>query len=131
MSNLIWSEKYSCGIRDLDEQNKILIALINKTLNIVAEKNRFSEFERVYGTILIRAKEQFEFEEEILKRRNIGLLAIHKNQHIEFLNRLIMLRKDYMRDENVFFDFQRYIQKWIDGHICLSDQRLGKTLEKN
>lgn len=126
-----WEKDYSTGIKELDDQNKILLALLNKLLKIYYDGSLDPEYHKIYTTFLLYARKYFDREEEIMREKRYSQYLLHKNQHLEFLNRIELFNDEFMKGDSIVFEFQRYILRWLEGHIKSSDKKMSLLFPAN
>ena len=131
MKILGWDEKFEIGISKLDDQNKVLLAILNRMLKIYLNAEFNADYLRIYATLLQFARKTFEFEEKLMKEIRYTQFQLHKSQHEEFINKMEYFNEAYMGGENIVFDFQRYIEKWFNAHIQIADKKYVPHVLKN
>lgn len=120
-----WEKEFSTGVKELDDQNKILLALLNKLLKMYYDGGLDPEYHKIYTTFMVYARNYFDKEEAVMHSRRYPQLLLHKNQHSEFLNRIELFNNEYLNGTNILFEFQRSILKWLEGHIKASDKKIA------
>lgn len=119
-----WTDDFSVGVSELDEQHKRLMFMINR-LN---EAMRLGEGRRVIDQILRGLEEyvdrHFSNEEAYMEAGQYPELNRHKDVH----RRLTAKVKDFAEryeqgDTNVIFELPDFLAKWLQNHILKTDKQ--------
>ena len=130
MKILGFEKELSTGIKLLDDQNKLIFVLLNKLMKMYFISDLNPEYHKIYSTLMVYAQKYFNNEEKLMQQIGFPQFSFHKNQHQEFIKTIQLFNDQYLNGDNVLADFQRYIQKWFDGHIKISDRKLAPYLKK-
>ncbi|MFA8343853.1 MAG: bacteriohemerythrin [Rhodothermaceae bacterium] len=131
MKVLGWEEKYEIGVGKIDEQNKIMLAILNSMLKIFMSPEYSPNYLKMYATLLMYARKNFAVEEKLMREIKYTQYHLHKNQHEEFINKMEFFNQEYLNGENIAFEFQRYILKWYGAHIQIADKKYVPLVFKN
>jgi hemerythrin len=120
-----WEERYSINIPFIDEQHKGLVHLTNVLYEgclIGDDVARFYFMKAIRGVVDYVAK-HFSAEEKMLENIHYPGLATHKNQHEEFVKKILEDVKSF-QDGRKFVPnvFVRYLKDWILSHIAVEDK---------
>ena len=122
MEKITWNENFSVGVREIDEQHKRLIGMINE-LNEVDNTTVGSEtiFD-VLTKMTNYALSHFEEEEQYMIKYNYPDYSIHKDQHSKFKDQLITFCKDTKaHKESIPTEIFSYLRTWLINHILETD----------
>jgi len=123
---ITWSNKFSCGIKLLDEQHKGLVALVNELFNHVTgdEKQEYDYFNRVIGEAVKYVKIHFATEEKMMLAANLPDYATHKKAHVHFILTVAEKINNYNTAKRFnLFTFTKFLKDWILSHIALTDKQ--------
>jgi hemerythrin len=127
-----WNENFETGIARIDEQHKILIALLNELASTLA-CNDSIEINRVFKELTEYAEFHFECEEAIWTEYlgNDSWLSSHQLNHSTFLPRIIELRdkKTDSYQSEVIESIILFLIRWLAFHILDSDKRMAFFIE--
>ena len=70
MEKITWSDKFSVGVLELDEQHKKIIELINELDVNMNLSPRSEKLHNILGRIIIYAQKHLDFEESLLRDGN-------------------------------------------------------------
>ena len=120
---LQWKDEYSVGIKELDDDHKQLIILLNRFLTAY-EYHTGEAFER--GTLkelLDYTRYHFDKEEKMMEEYDYPGLAEHKEQHESMIAVVGQFQKDYeARGHEALQGVANYLYGWLINHINGTDK---------
>ncbi|MCX6795329.1 MAG: bacteriohemerythrin [Candidatus Falkowbacteria bacterium] len=123
IKKLEWEEKYSVGVKELDDQHKFMFATINELLELV---NNNTAKEYLGGVIdaLIKYKIfHFQTEEKYFQEFNYSGAQDHIARHQEFNNKLALISARYPEHTVEFaFELLDFLEDWLVNHLLVVDQ---------
>jgi len=128
-----WSDKFSCGIKLIDEQHKGLVDLVNEmynhaTGNTIQERDYFS---RVIQETVSYVKTHFATEEKIMIATKFAGFAEHKKEHDTFILAVVENIRDFESGKRLTLStFSRFLKEWILSHIALMDKQYFEYFKK-
>jgi len=130
---ITWTDKFSCGIKLVDDQHKELVALVNEMFNHVTgnelqEKNYFN---RVINDAVSYVKVHFATEEKLMIATKFDGYAEHKKEHDSFVLAVVENIKDYEAGKRLTLSsFTRFLKDWVLSHIALMDKKYFDYFKK-
>lgn len=123
-----WNENFSTGIELIDEQHKILIALLNELAMTLAHDNPI-ETSRIFTKLAEYAEFHFETEEAIWVDYlgDDPWLTSHQMLHSSFLPRVVELKeKKIDAHQSEFIEsIILFLIRWLAFHILDHDKRMA------
>jgi len=123
---IAWSDKFSCGIKLIDDQHKQLVELVNEMFNH-ATGNAVQErdyFDRVINEAVEYIKTHFITEEKIMIAAKFKGYEEHKKEHLNFIVTVIEKAKDFQAGKRLTLSsFARYLKDWVLSHIAVMDKQ--------
>lgn len=117
-----WNPRYSVGNEALDEQHRMVLEKCNALAEHVADVSQESDlkFHTVFNELMMRAREHFASEEELLIRCACPTLEEYANERDEFeyLSAEIATAENFDK-----LELQRFLIFWWIGHIIDSGER--------
>ncbi|MGL1890561.1 MAG: hypothetical protein OCD02_02995 [Spirochaetaceae bacterium] len=112
-----WDDKYSIGIKEIDDQHKQLFKFIKK----------YKEREKLLKLLLNYARYHFHSEELFMEKIKYPELQSHKEKHSVLIHELesILLNPE----DTIIYnpkDFHPFLISWIIDHIIEDDVLIGK-----
>lgn len=131
---IVWNEKWSIGIEEIDSQHKKLFDLLNSYhKSLVTSKEGTTVNDAVKSTIdnLIDYTIYHFREEEKLMNSIQGVdFSSHIGQHKDFCSKITTLNTKVLSGKNVSFELFDFVKTWLINHILVSDKSIGNALTK-
>jgi hemerythrin-like metal-binding protein len=126
-----WDVSYSVGVNRFDYQHKILIDLINQLVNAINNGDSNDETFRVLEGLFDYTVYHFGDEEKTMKEYSFPGLKEHENEHILFLEKIRVFRKDLRAgDISVTEKVNQFLHDWLLDHIMGEDKKYGAFLNR-
>jgi hemerythrin-like metal-binding protein len=123
MESVQWSEKFSVGVRELDQQHQQLIKLLNILISKQGTTNTHSE--TVSDTLMAMtryAQTHFKTEERLMEANGYTGLEDKKMQHRDFRKKTVgFSTATTFGIDQVPEDLLTYINNWLVHHILEED----------
>ncbi len=124
MGKLIWEEKDSVGIKEMDDQHKIIFELIN---NLSEEENVYAQSETLTSALTEMTEyfwEHLKNEESHLKKYHYPDIDEHIAEHTKFKITIMSLNLAHMKHGNsVLNELIDFLKSWWSNHILTFDMR--------
>jgi len=122
---ITWSNRFSCGVKLIDDQHKGLVDLINEMFNHVS--SNYAQEKKYFNVIIHEAvnyvKYHFATEEKIMLATKFPGYAEHKKEHEKFIHIVIQHIHDYEGGKRLTLTtFTRFLRDWVLSHIALVDK---------
>ena len=115
-----WSEEYSVGVKEFDDQHKTLIDLINQLSELYAQKKfENTEVSPVLEKFSAYAHQHLENEEHYFELFGYPQTEGHIKFHDQFREKAKELREKYEQgdSEEVLFEINNFLYDWWTWHI--------------
>ena len=125
-----WSDTYNLGLKEIDEQHKSLLDLINKIWQSIIDRN---EKDVVFG--LVEELERytlahFAAEETFMRVTDYPDFVAHKREHQELVSRVAEEKKRAIQVGSLSLDLMHFLRDWLVGHILVSDKAYANFTQK-
>ena len=131
MDEIVWEESFSVGVKDLDEQHKQLIKMVNTLINKEDVKVDSETISDVLTELTKYAEYHFEKEEQYLIDYDYPEYSAHKEQHKVFKKKVVTFCIETMAEKvTIPAEILSYLKSWLVNHILESDMKY-KTFFKN
>ena len=125
MEAIHWSEKFSVGVKELDEQHRQIIEMLNRLISTPEAKDTNSEVISDILTIMTRySLEHFKTEEGLMKAHGYPNLDEHRQEHIAYRRKAIdFSTAATLGIESVPQILIDYLSEWWMHHILDEDMK--------
>ncbi|MDR0322690.1 MAG: bacteriohemerythrin [Treponema sp.] len=124
-----WSNSYSLGIKQIDEQHKGLLVFVNDLFNHVSgdEKQERLYFQEVIHQAIQYVKEHFATEERLMVMTKFPGYTVHKRKHDEFTLTVVKSVKDFEAGKRLVLEkFAYFLKDWVLSHIAFMDAQYAQ-----
>jgi len=130
MGDIEWNEGMSVGVESIDQDHKILLSLINEINEAINNDSTHLIIKIIFEKLEKYVKEHFSREELLLEQCNYEGLAEHKQQHVEFINKIPKLRNQLLHADTVEVaqEVHLFLFNWLMTHIIIDDMSYAQTV---
>ncbi len=124
-----WKDQYSVNIKEMDEQHKKLVEIINKHSIAVKSKEEREVLKNTIEGLLDYIEVHFNREEELMMQHDFSEYNAHKEEHSYLTQEVLNLYMRFMKgDEDTAFMVVSLMNHWLFNHICNEDKKYGEYL---
>ncbi len=121
---LQWDEKYSVGVRIIDDQHKQLFETINSLIQILDNNPSKQQLDEIIQKLLVYKKNHFITEEKLFEQFNYELKDEHHARHMEFNTKLNSMLAECGEDSMLLaFKLVDFLEDWLIEHLMTEDQK--------
>lgn len=129
MSFFRWGNRYDIGVPHMNDEHKVIIALMNRLWEQNAQRTSKSELQATLDKLVAFTDHHFEQEETYMESINYPGIGPHKNIHTQIMTRLFAFQQRYRKQRHAhlpgeFFDF---LKTWLSAHIQHLDRQYANT----
>jgi len=130
MANLVWSEKLSVGMNDIDAQHKHFIDIINKTNDAVDTGAPRGAQKKVLDDLIGYGRYHFETEEMYFVKFKYPHAREHMAEHAKLLEKVILFYNRFESGENVASELLSFLKSWLTDHLQKHDMKYSEYFKK-
>lgn len=131
METIEWSDKYSVGVSELDNQHIKIIELINELNANMDLTSRSDKLHNILGRIILYAQNHLDYEEKLLKEYNYPDYENHKNKHQSYKQKVSDFAVEILEyREDMPTDLLNYLKQWWTNHILIEDMKYKPFFEE-
>lgn len=117
-----WRDSYSVGVKQFDEEHKVLLELINEMFVIVRDNQDVAHLDAAVKKLILYTQEHFADEEQALEEIDYPALNDHKGLHSKLLEDVRVYKKKVdEKDEEAVLNFYHFLRDWLLTHILEED----------
>ena len=132
---LQWSEKFSLGVKEIDDRHQELLAKINELRKAMMDGASGIETQKILDFLEEYAVNHFDEEEGLMKACQYPFYQEHKRSHLDFIKELAELRLRLRMPEAkgpmmpyFIAQLERRMSDWFLYHIGNRDRKLADFL---
>lgn len=119
-----WKEEYSVGVKEIDDQHKHFIDLLNRICDAVGGNKSLAELEVLFQELAEYAKKHFATEEKYFDKFSYPEAEEHKLKHREMWQDVQDIRNMKDKDAIDFYGSVVYfLIEWLENHLEKEDQK--------
>ncbi|MGF1613530.1 MAG: bacteriohemerythrin [Gammaproteobacteria bacterium] len=129
MAFIVWDEQHSVRVRELDEEHRGMIALVNELNDAMKMRKGREELARILSELIGKTQAHFATEEQLMLDHAFAGYPEHKAEHDRLLQEIAVLEKRFSEGELLLsFAIMLYLKGWALAHIASCDKALGAYL---
>jgi hemerythrin len=119
-----WSDEYSIGNAEIDNQHKKLFDILNRLFDICVGKNVVETTKEVTDDLVSYTDYHFKFEEKHM--RDVGYKDIDKHivEHNFFTNEIMFAKRRQMQNKSITDNkLIEFLSNWLIQHVTEEDRK--------
>lgn len=132
MNQFAWSQEFSVGVDEIDEQHKMLFELLDRLFLAAVKREDQQLTVEVLASLIDYTKTHFALEERLLEESGYPALPGHRLDHQHFIEQVnAMAHKFHVEDRSVTLDLINFLRNWLQNHIRRSDMAYAAHLARS
>lgn len=121
-----WSDGFSVGIQEIDEQHKELVDLLNQLHTAIIEHHGTATSRKILDDLADYTKTHFSVEESLMRVSGYPDFELHKQFHEDLIGQVVALQEKLDTGEaKITFELLHFLKVWLTTHINEADKRFG------
>ncbi len=130
MALLTWQDKYSVGIKQIDDQHKQLFTMINDLNDAMLVGKGKDALMPILNKLASYCISHFAVEEKLFDTHGYPETADHKEKHYKMNAKVKSLIGDVQSGKStVSIEVMNFLKNWLDKHIMETDQKYAPYLQ--
>jgi len=130
MPKFVWSEKYAVGVKEIDDQHKYFIDLINRANALLEKKCNNDAAEEVVKDLEAYARKHFDTEENFLKSIKYDKLLEHEIEHLRLIEKTNLLYDGVLTGNVNIAKVVEFLEDWLEHHLLTFDKQYADFIKK-
>jgi len=127
MALFTWSDKYSVGVKDMDNQHKVLVDILNELYEAMQTNQSKEILGKTITKLVSYTKTHFANEERYMEKYNYPGLTEQKKSHIAFVDKITVFKNDYDAGKIAMsVSLTSFLKDWLLTHISGTDKKYGE-----
>jgi len=128
---LPWSELYCVGVRQIDEQHRVLVGLLNRLAQETSRGNEKQAVDETLSNLVAYAQTHFGCEEELMRQHQYAGAEAHIEAHGRLNARVQgMIARRQQGEALTIDELICFLRQWLISHILHTDRDLGSALNE-
>lgn len=129
MTVIEWSDDYNINVRELDDQHKMLVGLMNQLIEAIKTNEKEENIHRILDNLITDTAEHFLREETLMLEFSDPGYEEHRNAHNKLSTEVVKYFKDYHEgDIDTVQKLVPLLKDWLMDHLIKEDKKLGEFL---
>lgn len=129
MSFLTWSDEYSVNIKEIDNQHRKLIEIINQLHEAMTEGKGGSVLDDTLQRLLDYTDYHFSAEERLMEAYNYPGYVHHKAEHAKLIRQVEEFQRRYRQNPTgLAVQLLNFLKSWLTDHILKTDKQYSRYL---
>ncbi|RLD63501.1 MAG: hemerythrin [Bacteroidetes bacterium] len=121
---VLWNEKYNTGIKEIDDQHKVLVKILNRLYESFVDRTTNEKLKEVIQEMSKYTEYHFGAEEKYFKEFNYPNTDEHVAEHQSFVEKIKVFQKDMEEGKvSVTFQLMNFLRSWLIEHINGTDKK--------
>lgn len=130
MAFLVWDDKYSVGVTELDNQHKQLITLIGDLYDAMSAQKANDIMGQILTKLINYTKTHFSTEERYMQQYSYPGLSDQKKEHAAFTEKVLKFKEDFDSGRtSMSVSVTSFLKDWLVNHICVSDKKYAPFMK--
>ena len=126
-----WSDEYSVGVDEIDDQHKKLTDLLSLVHVAVNEQQGIQAEHQTLGRLIEYTRTHFWMEESLMRLSKYPNFENHRQAHIKLLLLVSDLQKKLLANNlPISPDVLLFLKGWLTHHMLESDRSFGEYFQK-
>lgn len=130
MDFINWNNTYSIGVRNIDNQHKKLVDIINQLNKSMESGAKKESLAQIIFELVSFINTHFKFEEELMAKYNYNDYDSHRYEHEKLVDEIKRFYDDFKSGLPVLnSEIMNFLRSWLMDHIFVNDKKFGKFLQ--
>jgi hemerythrin len=122
----VWSDEYSVGIAEIDEQHKTLFVMIDKLHQAIMKHEGSAACKTILVELVDYARVHFALEQTLMRVGKYPEYEAHCKLHKDLVEEVEALQKKIASGRAaISFELLQFLRNWLTKHILNEDMKYG------
>lgn len=126
-----WDDKLSVGVKQIDDEHKVLIKLVNELHDAIRANHGKEVLGKTLEGLIAYTGSHFGHEEGEMKRTNYPGAPAHFAEHAALVKKVLAIQEQYKAGKVAVLGMETlaFLKDWLVKHIKGTDQALAAHLK--
>lgn len=128
---ILWDDNYSVGVKEIDDQHKVLFDLINQTHRAMIDKVEKTEKQKILDGLVDYTVFHFSHEEGLMRQAEYDDLPEHLEKHKKLVAQIQDFHQKFSVGEiDIDQNLMKFLKDWLSNHIMGTDKFYGAAMNQ-
>lgn len=129
MALFTWKDEYSVNIREIDDQHKQLVNMVNELHEAMMQQRAKDVLGSILNKLVSYCASHFATEERLMQTHGYPDFTDHKAKHDKMTAKVLALQSDLKAGKmNLTIEVSQFLKDWLDKHILGTDKKYSAHL---
>ncbi|MFH0878374.1 MAG: bacteriohemerythrin [Lentisphaerota bacterium] len=129
MAFINWTDQLSVNIRQIDDQHKKLVSIINTLFDAMSQGKAKDVLGKVFNELIQYTKTHFQNEERMMQQYSYPDFAAHKKEHDDLTKTAMDLQDKFTKGAvSLSIETSNFLKAWLTKHILGTDKKYSPFL---
>jgi len=129
MAYIEWNDSYSVGVKEMDDQHKKLVAMVNQLHDAMKAGQASKEAPAILKSLVDYTHYHFEAEEKMLDKATYPGYLNQQKLHKALIAQVMQYQADLgSKSLTIGVKLSEFLKDWLMTHISVEDKKYGKFM---
>lgn len=129
MALLAWKSEYSVNVKEIDDQHKKLVSMINELNDAMAQGKAKDVLGAILDKLVSYTAAHFALEERLFQTHGYEGYQEHKDKHDKMTAKVLDLQRQFKSGQAAMtIEVMNFLKSWLDKHILGTDMKYSAFL---
>jgi len=129
MAYIEWNDSYSVGVKEMDDQHKKLVAMVNQLHDAMKAGQASKEAPAILKSLVDYTHYHFEAEEKMLDKATYPGYLNQQKLHKALIAQVVQYQADLgTKSLTIGVKLSEFLKDWLMTHISVEDKKYGKFM---
>ncbi|HRW63943.1 MAG TPA: bacteriohemerythrin [Bacteroidales bacterium] len=124
MELIQWTDNYLTGFKEIDNQHKGLVIIINELFTLMQQGKAKKHLDEIFDHLTDYTKKHFFEEEKMMIKYAFNEYNQHKEEHQRFIDQLAKLKSEFALNKvTISIETLNFLKQWLLNHILVTDMK--------
>jgi len=123
MKFIEWTKELSVKVKEIDDQHKNLINLINRAHALSEKKSPKEDLNSLLDEVIEFTRIHFSTEEKYFEKFDYPGKEEHEEEHIKLIQKVLKFKTKQEKGQDITHDLLEFLKDWLKDHLMKMDMK--------